>query len=229
MVHPSHVYVTSANRGGHRHFLVYVPLHRPATRQTHYPPENANRLAYAMANHPITARIKFGDLWWSRRCGKMLDLHEGIADKWYHGRVALAGSAAHSTTPLLGLGVSTSIQGVAQLANGLRRLLPPHHHHQHHDQHQSHRHHDVPLLPLPSGNAGLDTARIKRVFRAYQAAREDHARTAALISAFYARAVAQRGALSRVCNWAAPGVAWDIRMLDREVAWAVRQGITLDF
>lgn len=193
------------------------------TRQTHYPPENANHLANAVANHPITGKIKFSDLWRSRRCGKMLDFHEGIVDKWYHERIVLAGSAAHSTTPVLGLGVNTSIQGLTQLTNGLRRVLPHHHRY----QHQRHRHHD--LLPLASMNAGPDTARIKKAFRAYQTAREDHARTAALISAFYARAIVQQGTLSRVCNWAAPGVAGDIKMLDRQVAWAVRQGITLDF
>ncbi|KAG8156979.1 hypothetical protein KVR01_013201 [Diaporthe batatas] len=198
------------------HFVVYVPLHRPVTRQTHYPPENANHLASVVANHPITERIRFSDLWQSRNHGKMLDFHEGIADKWYHGRIVLAGSAAHSTTPVLGLGANAGIQGVVQLANGLRRFLPPHHHH-----HQRHSHHGLP--------AGPDTARIKRVFRAYQAAREDHARTAALISAYYARAIAQQGTLSIFCNWAAPGAAVDVRMLDGQVAWAVRQGITLEY
>lgn len=139
----------------------------------------------------------------------MVDFHEGIAEKWYHERIVLAGDTAHSMTPVLGLGVNTGWQGVAELTNGLRRLLLLLLHH------------------LPS--CGPDTASIKRVFKAYQHAREDHARTAALVSSFYARAIAHQGRLSRFCNWAAPGVTGDVALLDRQAAWAVRQGVTLEF
>lgn len=134
----------------------------------------------------------------------MVDFAEGIADKWYHERIVLAGDAAHSMTPVLGLGVNTGWQGVVELTNGLRRLL------------------------LPGGH-GPDMASIKRVFKEYQAGREDHARTAALISSFYARAIAQQSPLSSFCRWAAPDAFGDIAILDRQAAWAVRQGITLDF
>lgn len=134
----------------------------------------------------------------------MVDFAEGIADKWYHERIVIAGDAAHSMTPVLGLGVNTGWQGVVELTNRLRRLLP-------------------------LGSHGPDTAGIKRVFKEYQRGREDHARTAALISCFYARAIAQQTSLSAFCRWAAPAAAGDIALLGRQAAWAIRQGITLDF
>lgn len=198
------VYLTSTNSKGYRHFLVYIQLYRPTNRQISYPAQNADYLASALARHPITDKIKFGDLWRARQSGKMVDFAEGIAAKWYHERIVLAGDAAHSMTPVLGLGVNTAWQGAVELTNGLRRLV------------------------LPGGH-GPDTAGIKRVFKAYQGGREDHARTAALISSFYARAVAQQSPLATFCRWAAPAAAGDIALLDRQAAWAVRQGITLDF
>jgi len=141
----------------------------------------------------------------------MVDFHEGVAEKWYHERIVLAGDVAHSMTPVLGLGVNTGWQGVVELTNGLRRLLLLHHH-------------------VPSTcSHGAETASIKKMFKAYQHSREDHARTVALISSFYARAIAHQGRLSRFCNWAAPGVTGDVALLDRQAAWAVRQGVTLDF
>lgn len=140
----------------------------------------------------------------------MVDFHEGIAKKWYHERIVLASDAAHSMMPVLGLVVNTAWQGAVELTNGLRRLLP------------------LPHLSS-NGGSGPDTASIKRVFKAYQTGREDHARTAALISSFYVRAIACKSRLSRFCNWAAPGVAGDVALLDRQAAWAVRQGVTLDF
>lgn len=141
----------------------------------------------------------------------MVDFHEGITEKWYHERVILAGDAAHSMTPSLGLGVNTGLQGVAELTNGLRRLL---------------------LLNYDCGSGQApDTTSIKRAFKAYQNDCDATARSAMLISSFYNRAIAhqsQQTRLGSLYGWATPDLA-DVALLERQVAWAVRLGTTLDF
>ncbi|KAG6356208.1 hypothetical protein INS49_015595 [Diaporthe citri] len=196
------------------YFLVYIPLRRPTRQRTIYPAQNAEYLASALAQHPITDKIKFGDLWRARRSGKMVDFHEGIAEKWYHERVVLVGDAAHTMTPSLGLGVNTGFQGVAELTNGLRRLLRS-------------------QLSGTEGGGGQvpDTASIKRVFKAYQNDCDSMARSAMLVSSFYNRAIAHRSHRTPRDNFyglATPAVA-DVALLERQVGWAVRLGITLDF
>ncbi|KAK2603057.1 hypothetical protein N8I77_009541 [Diaporthe amygdali] len=178
------------------YFIVYIRLEKPSGERTIYTDQDAEQLASTLAEHPVTDKVKFSGLWRAKRNFKMLDFHEGLAKKWYHKRVVLVSDAAHSSRPHFGLGVNTGWQGVVELTNGLRRLL----------------------LRTDGGYAP-DTASIKRVFGEYQARREDLARSAAQLSALYARAVAGQGLRSRFCDWAVPAIAGDI----------VRSGITLDF
>lgn len=190
---------------------------RPTRKQTKYTAQNAEYLASALAQHPVTDKIKFGDLWRARRSGKMMDFHEGIAEKWYHERVVMAGDAAHSMMPALGLGVNAGWQGVAELTNGLRRLL-------HHSQPSSSN-------AEVGGGQGPDTASIKRVFKAYQNDCDAMARSAMLISSFYTQAIAHqslRTTLDSFYGWATPALA-DVALMERQVACAVRLGTTLDF
>lgn len=147
-----------------------------------------------------------------------MDFYEGIAEKWYHERVLLVGDAAHSMMPSLGLGMNTGFQGVAELTNNLRRLLFLHLH----------------SSTQSGGGTGPDTATIKKIFKEYQNNHDDTARRATLISSFYTRAIAhqghgQRTALDSFYGWATPPLSGDVALLERQVAWAVRLGITLDF
>lgn len=148
----------------------------------------------------------------------MVDFHEGITEKWYHERVVLVGDAAHSMMPSLGLGVNTGFQGVAELTNNLRRLLFLH----------------LRSSTQSSGFQAPDTATIKKIFKEYQNNHDDTARRGTLISSFYTRAIAQRGhgqrtALDSFYGWATPPLSGDVALLERQAAWAVRLGITLDF
>lgn len=146
----------------------------------------------------------------------MMDFHEGIAEKWYHERVVLAGDAAHSMVPALGLGVNTGWQGVAELTNRLRRLL--------HSQPSSSSNTEV--------GGGPDTASIKRVFKAYQNDCDATARSAMLISSFYTQAIANqslRTTLDSFYGWSTTPALADVALMERQVACAVRLGTTLDF
>lgn len=51
--------------------------------------------AAGIADHPITKDCKFGDLWNTRDRGVLVPIEEGLLDRWHHGRIALAGDAAH--------------------------------------------------------------------------------------------------------------------------------------
>lgn len=152
----------------------------------------------------------------------MMDFHEGIAEKWYHERVVLVGDAAHSMTPSLGLAVNTGFQGVVELTNNLRRLS------------LLHLHSSSSNTSGGGSGQGPYLTTIKRIFKEYQNNHDDTARRAALISSFYTRAIAhqgpgQRSALDSFYGWATPPLGGDVALLERQAAWAVRLGITLDF
>jgi len=71
-------------------------------------------------------KVTFGDLWETRRSVPgpgMYDYHEGVAERWYNGRVVIVGDAAHKMTPNLGQGGNNSIESVASLVNQLNALV----------------------------------------------------------------------------------------------------------
>jgi 2-polyprenyl-6-methoxyphenol hydroxylase-like FAD-dependent oxidoreductase len=54
-------------------------------------------------NHSVAPgkKVTFGDLWQTRNVNPgpgMYDYHEGIAERWYNGRVVLVGDAAHKVS-----------------------------------------------------------------------------------------------------------------------------------
>lgn len=115
----------------------------------------------------------------------MVDFHEGLAKKWYHGRAALVGGAAHKlltpSSASLGSELDTGWQDAAELTNRLRQLL----------------------LLVAQGQSP-DTASIERVFREYQDSRRGLARRTMLFSALYTRLSATQDLLFRFCAWVTP-------------------------
>ncbi|GJC87167.1 FAD-dependent monooxygenase DEP2 [Colletotrichum liriopes] len=65
-------------------------------------------------------------LWDSRIRATLAPLEEGVAKKWSHGRVVLAGDAVHKFTVNAGLGANTAYEGTTRLVNGLHDLLQEH-------------------------------------------------------------------------------------------------------
>ena len=53
----------------------------------------------------------------------MVNQEEGYCDKWYHGRIVLAGDAAHKVTSVTGMGFNMGISSAVVLANELYRTL----------------------------------------------------------------------------------------------------------
>lgn len=92
-----------------------------------YSQEDIQALVNRYENHSVAPgkKVTFGDLWRTRNADPgpgMYDYHEGIAERWYNGRVVLVGDAAHKMTPNLGQGGNNSIESVASLINQLNAL-----------------------------------------------------------------------------------------------------------
>jgi 2-polyprenyl-6-methoxyphenol hydroxylase-like FAD-dependent oxidoreductase len=49
----------------------------------------------------ITENIKFKDLWESKTRFGMLNIEEGVLDKWHAGRIVLVGDSAHKVSSTL--------------------------------------------------------------------------------------------------------------------------------
>ncbi|KAH7405624.1 hypothetical protein DE146DRAFT_608478 [Phaeosphaeria sp. MPI-PUGE-AT-0046c] len=71
----------------------------------------------------ITEDITFEDLWVCKIRGGILNMEEGILEKWHSGRIVLVGDSAHKMTADIGMGANMAIESAAVLANVLQRAV----------------------------------------------------------------------------------------------------------
>ncbi|KAF2823506.1 FAD/NAD(P)-binding domain-containing protein [Ophiobolus disseminans] len=69
----------------------------------------------------FTENLKFGDLWDHRTRAGLLNIEEGILDKWHAGRIVLVGDSVHKMTADLGIGANMAIESATVLANVLQQ------------------------------------------------------------------------------------------------------------
>lgn len=186
------------------YFIVYIHLEKPTRERTRHTESDAEAVAASLAGHRIAPGVTFGDLWRSRRWGRLLDFQEGFLRRWYHGRAVLVGDAVHKLTPNAGLGLNAGWQGIAELTNRLRALVAG---------------------PGP----GPDTRSIEKVFRGYQKSRSGTARATALFSSLYTRVVANQSLLYRFCDRVTPAVGGDVALLNVLASPVVRRSVVFDF
>lgn len=107
---------------GHYAVLRSMP---PTTEPKRYTTEERDAFAKEVGYHFVSPGFRFEDVWehTDKETASMVNQEEGYCDKWYHGRVALAGDAAHKTTSVSGLGLNTGVNSAAALANELYRVL----------------------------------------------------------------------------------------------------------
>ena len=102
--------VAAGLRIGHNHWRVIMP------RWPGHAAPLEGRIEQAAADLFGTAR--YTTLWKSE-----FDLHRRVADPFTDGRVALAGDAAHLTSPVGGQGINVGIQGAGALRRALETAL----------------------------------------------------------------------------------------------------------
>lgn len=107
---------------GHFAILRAIP---PITEPKRYTSEDRDRLAEELADTMVAPGVHFKAIWElaDKDTTAMVSQEEGYCDKWYHGRIALAGDAVHKVTSVTGMGVNMGINSAAALANELYRTL----------------------------------------------------------------------------------------------------------
>ncbi|KAH0433751.1 hypothetical protein CcaCcLH18_05738 [Colletotrichum camelliae] len=88
-----------------------------------YTAEDAADVAASIYDHPLSEQVKFSELWETRDRADLIPIEEGVLDVWHHGRIVLAGDAAHKVTPNIALGGNSAMESVAVLCNQLHAML----------------------------------------------------------------------------------------------------------
>lgn len=106
------------------HFAILRAI-SPTADPKRYTTEHRDSLADEFSNTVVAPGIRFKAIWERtvKETAAMVNQEEGSCDKWYHGRIALAGDAVHKVTSVTGMGVNVSINSAAALANELYRTL----------------------------------------------------------------------------------------------------------
>jgi len=79
------------------YWLIYDEKDKSEPQERRYTQEDAQAFAQEWSAQGINegGSITFGDLWQTRYHANVYDLEEGMAPKWYNGRVAILGDASH--------------------------------------------------------------------------------------------------------------------------------------
>lgn len=139
------------------YFTVLKRLDEPVSEQKkRFTSEELDKFVQDMPDLHIFPGVKLQEIWPMREQTNAILLHqeEGIAEKWYHGRVVLVGDAAHKMTSVNGMGALSAIISATTLVNQLHAAL----------QHRKDK------------NAIPSTEDLEAVFAQYEAERKDPAR-----------------------------------------------------
>ncbi|KAI1649192.1 FAD binding domain protein [Daldinia loculata] len=114
--------------GHHVFTFVTFRLKEPVIwpRRMFYTAQDAEQLAETVASYPVCESLLFGELWRKRERASLVNVEEGVLDKWHFGRIVLAGDAAHKVTFHMGFGGNSSIGSIATLCNQLKKEIKSH-------------------------------------------------------------------------------------------------------
>jgi FAD dependent monooxygenase len=85
--------------------------------------EEQDEIADRFKDLKLIDNITFGHLYKNKiRCG-ILNLEEGILNKWHSGRMVLVGDSAHKMTADIGIGANMAIESAVVLCNLLQRSI----------------------------------------------------------------------------------------------------------
>lgn len=126
-------------------YFVFQRVKEPWTRynRPRYTQEDAEKMAADVADMPVSETMVFGELWRKRWRGALVDIEEGVLNRWFYGRTVLVGDTAHKVssatvhhlwirqitqsfsqiTPNMALGGNSGMESVVVLTNLLHRTL----------------------------------------------------------------------------------------------------------
>ncbi|KAI1757561.1 hypothetical protein F4782DRAFT_537103 [Xylaria castorea] len=107
------------------YFTVLKRLQEPTSENERFTKEDVDRFAEEMSDVTIFPGIKLKEIWPRREETNVVLTHqqEGVAEKWYHGRLVIVGDACHKMTSINGQGCLTAVAASTTLVNNLRETL----------------------------------------------------------------------------------------------------------
>lgn len=87
--------------------------YRPDTKEQ-------EEVAHRFKDIKLTENLRLDDLWKNKTRVGLLNIEEGILDKWHAGRIVLVGDSAHKMTADLGMGANMAIESATVLVNLLQ-------------------------------------------------------------------------------------------------------------
>ncbi|KAI1118294.1 hypothetical protein F5Y14DRAFT_258786 [Nemania sp. NC0429] len=103
--------------------FLYERLERPVKTKAIYSADDLHTFLGEWSHLMVNDQVALGDIFITRYRAGLTNVDEGIARNWSHGRIVLAGDAAHKLTPNAGLGFNNGVQDVTVLVNELYRLF----------------------------------------------------------------------------------------------------------
>ncbi|KAI1657308.1 FAD binding domain protein [Daldinia decipiens] len=164
-VHNTHFSFTVISQPDHVFTFVTFRLKEPVIwpRRMFYTAQDAEHLAETVASYPVCESLLFGELWRKRERASLVNIEEGVLNKWHCGRIVLAGDAAHKFTFHMGFGANSSIGSIATLCNQLKREI------------------------VSRNEPSLSPSTLERIFESYQTKRYARMKTIMDLSLFSTR------------------------------------------
>jgi 2-polyprenyl-6-methoxyphenol hydroxylase-like FAD-dependent oxidoreductase len=95
----------------------------PTQERARYGPADEEAFVRRWGHLPISRRLTLRDAFDGRCEAGMVNLEEGVVDRWSWDRIVLAGDAAHKFTPSTGAGCNNGIVDVASLVSQLHAAV----------------------------------------------------------------------------------------------------------
>ncbi|KUL84905.1 hypothetical protein ZTR_07879 [Talaromyces verruculosus] len=164
-------------------FNLYEQLDKPSSDHIRYTEKDQQAILDKWGHLFVAPGYQLRDIYEHRlKDTGLINLEEGLVDKWYSDRIVLAGDAVRKLTPNAGWGYNSGFIDMVVLVNHLRRLLKSD--------------------PSPSAEA------LNGVFEQYQADRAENTQKTYKASAERVRAVVWPGWLQRtIALWIMPYVS----------------------